>query len=117
MRLAEIMTPNVWTTSPERPFAAALEEMHRHDVHHLVVVEGGRVVGVVSTSDGDRTLPATVGDVMHAQVISATTDTTVREAANLMRGHSIGCLPVFDGDQLAGIVTTTDLLELIGRGA
>ena len=41
---------------------------------------------------------------------------TVREAANLLRGRSIGCLPVFDGDQLAGIVTTSDLLELIGRG-
>jgi CBS domain-containing protein len=41
----------------------------------------------------------------------------VREAANLMRGRSIGCLPVLDGRKLVGIVTVTDLLELLGRGA
>jgi len=40
----------------------------------------------------------------------------VREAANLMRGHGVSCLPVFNGRRLKGIVTVVDLLELIGRG-
>ena len=38
------------------------------------------------------------------------------EQANLLRGHEIGCLPVLDGKKLVGIVTTTDMLDLIGRG-
>jgi predicted transcriptional regulator len=33
-----------------------------------------------------------------------------------MRGRGIGCLPVFDQDKLVGILTVTDLLDLIGRG-
>jgi CBS-domain-containing membrane protein len=41
----------------------------------------------------------------------------VREAANLMRGHRAGSLPVVDGGKLVGIVTVWDFLDLIGRGA
>jgi CBS domain-containing protein len=43
--------------------------------------------------------------------------TTVRKAANLMRGRSIGCLVVTKRDRIVGIVTVADLLELVGRGA
>jgi acetoin utilization protein AcuB len=42
---------------------------------------------------------------------------TVRQAANLLRGRTIGCLPVVEDGAILGIVTTIDLLELIGRGA
>jgi acetoin utilization protein AcuB len=53
---------------------------------------------------------------MSAPAVSATSDMTVRKAANLLRGRSIGCLPVMEDGDLVGIVTTTDLLERIGRG-
>jgi CBS domain-containing protein len=54
---------------------------------------------------------------MSRKVITAAPETTVREAANLMRGHRVNCLPVVSGRRLRGVVTTLDLLELIGRGA
>jgi CBS domain-containing protein len=58
-----------------------------------------------------------VRELMTAKLVTATPETTVREAANLMRGHNVNCLPVFNGrDRLTGIVTAVDLLELIGRG-
>jgi CBS-domain-containing membrane protein len=58
-----------------------------------------------------------VGDLMTEKLVVVRPDTTIREAANLMRGHSVNCLPVFNGqDRLKGIVTVVDLLELIGRG-
>ena len=41
----------------------------------------------------------------------------VRQAANLLRGRTIGCLPVLEDGKLVGILTTTDLLEQIGRGS
>jgi acetoin utilization protein AcuB len=117
MRLHDIMSKRVVTVAPGRPVSEALEEMRQHDLHHLVVVDEGKVVGIMSARDrGDGQLGREVRDVMHAPVVTATTRTTVREAANLLRGRSIGCLPVLDGDRLAGIVTTSDLLELIGRG-
>ena len=37
-------------------------------------------------------------------------------AANLMRGRTIGCVPVVEGRRLVGIVTASDLLQLLGRG-
>ena len=41
---------------------------------------------------------------------------SLKRAAELMRGNNIGCLPVVEGQQLVGIVTTADLLELIATG-
>ncbi len=53
---------------------------------------------------------------MTEQVIVGNPEMTTKEAANLMRGHIIGCLPIVEGDELVGIVTISDLLELLGKG-
>lgn len=92
-------------------------------IHHLVVMNGRAVAGIISDRDlggarGTRLREGRlVGDLMTANVVTAARTTTVREAANLMRGRSIGCLPVLDKGSLRGIITVTDLLSLIGRGA
>jgi CBS domain-containing protein len=86
----------------------------------LLVFTGGRVVGILSDRDfGRRAGPrgtGTVTEVMSDDVVTASPQMTIRQAANLMRGRWIGCLAVVDGPTPVGIVTTTDLLELIGRG-
>jgi acetoin utilization protein AcuB len=118
MRLAQIMTQDVLGTTPQHLVADAMEEMRRRNVHHLVVIDDGNVVGILSMRDGTGVAAGSrVGDVMRTELVTASTETTVREAANLLRGNMIGCLPVFEDDQLVGIVTITDLLELLGRGA
>jgi acetoin utilization protein AcuB len=101
---------------------AAWELMRLHGIHHLVVTRGADVVGVISDGDlGGRSGRAlrvnrSVDDLMTDNVVVAKPETTLRQAANLMRGRSIGCLPVLDGDRVVGIVTVTDLLEALGRG-
>jgi len=122
MRLNEIMKRDVVTLSAEAPEDQAREQMRRNRIHHIVVMRGAEVVGVVSNRDLGRfepgtRIPRTVGDLMTPAVATATGSTTIREAANLMRGRTIGCLPVVEEGRLAGIVTTSDLLTLIGRGA
>jgi CBS domain-containing protein len=52
---------------------------------------------------------------MTSRVIVASPDTTVGEAARLLRGYTIGCVPVVDGKDLVGIVTTSDLLDLLAE--
>ena len=122
MRLTDIMTKNVVQTTSSRSAADAFADMQRRGIHHLVVVDAGKVVGVVSDRDLGGARAATtraqrqVADYMTRTVVSATPETTVRQAANLLRGRGVGCLPVFAGDKLTGIVTTTDLLDMIGRG-
>jgi acetoin utilization protein AcuB len=117
MRVNEIMSKEIVTVAPTRAIGEARAAMKRARIHHMVVVDGRRAVGVVSERDLVGPRGRTVGDVMARSVVAAKTTTTVKQAANLLRGHTIGCLPVYDGDRLVGIVTTTDLLELIGRGA
>src|SRR5690606_25269060 len=83
----------------------------------------GHLVGVVSERDLGGTGPASpagdplVRDVMSTDVVSAAPATTLRQAANLMRGRTVGSLPVLEGDKVVGLVTVTDLLSQLGRGA
>jgi CBS domain-containing protein len=95
--------------------------MRLHRIRHLVVMEGKRVVGIVSERDlgGSRGAALrtgrTVEDLMARDVATATPETTIRQAANMLRGRTIGSLPVMEEAKLVGIVTVTDLLELVGE--
>lgn len=119
MRLEEIMTREVQTISPSATIAEARAAMKSKRVQHLLVRDGREIVGVVSQRDfGVR--PGTaekqrVADVMTFDLVTGKPNTTVQQAANLCRGRNVGCLPVLDGRKPVGIVTTTDLLALLGR--
>jgi hypothetical protein len=54
---------------------------------------------------------------MSPHVVTAARDAPLKRVANLMRGHTIGSVVVVDNGKPIGIVTTADLLELLGRGA
>lgn len=96
--------------------------MRLHGIHHLVVIKANRVVGVLSDRDaGGRRgaavrVNSSVADLMTAPAVTVEPTTTVRQAANVMRGRSIGCLVVAESGRVIGIVTVSDLLELVGRG-
>ena len=116
------MSVEVMRVGPDEPVEAAWRTMRRHRIRHLAVAEDGDVVGVVSDRDlgGKETaLPRhrTVRDVMTTTPVTAPPDTTLRQAANLMRGRTIGSLLVVEDGKLVGVVTTTDLLNVLGRGA
>jgi IMP dehydrogenase len=124
MRVNDIMSAPVYTIGANESAATAWETMRFRQTRHLVVTgEEGRVIGVLSASDlggknGDAVRARRrVCDLMTEKLVVAHPETTIREAANLMRGHAVNCLPVFNArDRLKGIVTVVDLLELIGRG-
>jgi acetoin utilization protein AcuB len=118
MRLQEIMSKPVQTIAPDANAVEAGARMRLRGIHHLVVVSGSEVLGVLSQRDIVRAkVTETVAAVMAPNPVTATPETTVRKAANLMRGRGIGCLPVSDGKRVVGMVTAADLLILIGRGA
>lgn len=121
MRLQDIMSTEIKTIGPEATIAEARGAMRGGGIHHLLVRDRRDVLGILSEGDlGFRAVAdgkgLRVGDVMTKAIVTAPPDTTVRQAANLLRGRSIGCLVVTEGAKPVGIVTTTDLLELIGRG-
>jgi CBS domain-containing protein len=118
MRLQQIMSTPVATIAATASAGEAKEMMKREGIHHLVIGGGRTPLGVVSARDLIGAAPSkTVGDFVSQTAVTATSRTTVREAANLLRGRTIGCLPVVDRGKVVGIVTIADLLELLGKGS
>ena len=115
----------VETTTAGTPLIEAYEQMETEHIRHLPVLEGGQLVGVITDRDlRYATSPfhpspvdadAPVEQAMTRNPITAGPLDPVEEAARLMRTHTIGCLPVMEGDTLAGIVTGSDLLDAILR--
>jgi CBS domain-containing protein len=122
MRVQNVMTDKVYTVSPGTEAEIAWNLMRMRRIHHLVVTQAGRIVGLLSSRDmpevkGGRIRDAqTVADLMTRRVLTVPPTTLVRRAASVMRGHSIGCLVVVRAGRIVGIVTAADLLELMGRG-
>jgi CBS domain-containing protein/ribosome-associated translation inhibitor RaiA len=123
MEIHEIMSTGVVTITPAEAATAAWTRMRRRAVRHLVVMDEGQVVGVLSERDlGGRSGAGTrrnrtVRELMTRRVEVADPEATIDDAANLMRERLIGSLPVMDGDDLVGIVTATDVFEALGRDA
>lgn len=120
MRIREIMSEPVESVAPSMPLDQAAGLMRALRVHHLVVREGSKTVGILSASDVPTSGAAhdggVVRDVMSLDVVSIEEGETVRRAANLMRGRSIGCLIATRAGKMVGIVTVSDLLDLLGKG-
>ena len=119
MMVHDVMTRAVVTIDRETPCDKARRLMDERRIRHLPVMEGGRLVGMVSDRDvrsvkGDAGGVA-AGSIMTPELLTVTPDTRVERAARLMLEARIGSLPVMDGDALAGIVTYTDLLQAFVR--
>ena len=123
MRVYEIMSAHLKTVPVTAAADAAWAMMRGDRIHHLVVMDGKKVAGVFSARDAGGANGASiregrrVGELMSEHVVTAAKNTPLKRVANLMRGHTIGSVVVVDNGKPIGIVTTSDLLELLGRGA
>ena len=132
MRVGDLMTAKPITVAPGTPMLEARQRMVEERIRHLVVVEDGRVVGIVTDRDIRLNLPSpatslsvweinfllarlTVGNVMTSTVLVVEPDRPIAEAARIMIEHKIGALPVVDGGQLVGILTESDFVRTMAR--
>jgi acetoin utilization protein AcuB len=125
MFVGKRMTRDPKTVSPDDPLSKAAGILREHRFHHLPVVEGGRLVGILSDTDlrnasfaaapreggegqpGDRP----VREAMRTQVWSVTPEDSVEDALLILTREKFGALPVLEGDRLVGIITRADLLN------
>jgi CBS domain-containing membrane protein len=135
MQVSEIMTRDVITLLEEDNLESVGATLARFRFHHLPVVDGRRLVGMMSQRDMlrftvagvDRSPPARmrearfleqtfVRDVMHPDVITARPDESVQSAAERMLAHRFGALPVVDDQEnLIGIVTENDIVRSVAH--
>ncbi|AZR74693.1 histidine kinase [Anoxybacter fermentans] len=113
MFVKDIMVKNPITVSPDATLLEAEKLMSVNNIGRLIVVEDGKVIGMLTDSDlvHQHELETKVEVLMSTDVIKVYEDQTVQEAAALMADHHIGGLPVFDREEnLVGIVTAEDLV-------
>lgn len=122
MLVASIMSREVRVVSPDASAERAWQFMQEEHIRHLVVVDDDRVIGILSDRDlgGAHGAATRAGkqarDLMTPHAIKIGADTDVREVAKILRDLTIDCLPIVDGvdgAQLVGIITTTDLLDVV----
>lgn len=123
MLVQDIMKHPPLTVASGTSLGDTYRVMQQKKIRHLPVVEGTKLVGVVT--DRDLRLAtsvlaahpfapeARVDDVMTRDVRTAHPMDPMEDAARVMRELKIGCLPVVDGDDLLGIVTGIDLLDAL----
>lgn len=131
---ADVMVGSPPTIGMDETMARVRTVLESTRSQHLVVVEGGRVVGVLSESDvlaalspnlstpseTDRdlaTLSKRAHQVMSRHPLVATPQTPVGELVETFRARAIGCLPIVDGEHgLLGLVTLRSLLFALYPG-
>lgn len=113
------MTTPAWTIGAESTLEEAARLMARERLHHLPVIEGGRLAGIVSASDLiGRDAPDAgrkrVGDVMQREPAVLSRTSTLQDAAARLASGDFHSLPVVDPEgKVVGIVTSTDLITVL----
>ncbi|NNF41245.1 MAG: CBS domain-containing protein [Woeseiaceae bacterium] len=121
-----IMSTNLITVPPSATLAEARTLMHDHRIHHIPVIDNGKLTGLLTLTnvlaatdsflrDPKNRIHANeiiVEDAMVSEVATVDLHAGLRQAALFIEKHKIGCLPVMDNDKLVGIITDTDFVAV-----
>ena len=116
MALADMMTRNPRSVTPDTPVIAAAQAMRDHGVSSLMITTGDTVKGIVTTRDLTNKALAQgmphdtpVAEVMTADPVTLPSSALVSDVLHAMVERRITHMPVVDGGKLVGILTQTDL--------
>lgn len=128
--VSHIMTAHVFSAKEEDSLRQAVELIRENDIHHLPITKGNGVSGIISSTDINRLSfgslfenqdgadmavydMLSIPQVMTSSPVTVSPDTTIKEVAELFASHAYHALPVVEGEQLRGIVTTTDVIKYL----
>jgi CBS domain-containing protein len=127
LKVRDVMTPNPVTLSPEESLMEALQLMRLRKIRRVPVVSAaGKLVGLLTEGDLKRAEPSTLSDtqeqfmavmegtqvnrIMIQNLVTATPDTPLIDAARTLFRNKYGALPVLEGEKLVGMLTDHDLI-------
>lgn len=132
MFVRDIMTTDLTTLREDEALLDATLILARGGFRHIPIVKGSELVGIVTERDVKHYTPSVLSGItqeeynrlmeatplskiMRRNPVTVEPGRTVYEACQLLYDHRIGCLPVVQGKELKGIITTTDVLSLTLR--
>ncbi len=118
------------TVKKDDSFRYALKLIRKEGIRHLPVLDGKKVVGIVTDRDLRQAAPSPattlevhelnyllerlkIDAIMTRKVITVTPESSLLDAARLLLTHKVGCLPVVEREELLGIITEGDLLRAL----
>ena len=110
---------NVVAAGPDDSLYQALALISQHDIGALIVMEGGKMVGIFSERDyarksilyGNSSTETRLRDMMTARVHHVTPEQSLEECMALMTEKHIRHLPVLEGDEVVGVISASDLIR------
>lgn len=127
--VSHIMTKNPKTVHVGQKLSEVRELLIQGGFHHMPVVNGKKLVGIISATDilrvsydydadtrgNDAVLDhtRTITDVMQAEPMTLGATASIRSAAQVFSKNWFHALPVVEDEELVGIVTTTDLMQYL----
>jgi CBS domain-containing protein len=123
--VGQFMSTDLFTVGPDDLIDLAASVMDWRHIRHVPVEDQeGRLVGLVThrgllrmmiNSAASNAKLTTVQEVMVQDPITVSPSTSSLEAMDIVRQNRLGCLPVVEGDQLVGIITSYDFLEATAK--
>ena len=118
-QLLQAKTKALCTVSPGTPVFEALKQMAEKDIGALLVVENGKLAGILSERDyarkvilhGKSSHDTPVREIMTERVVYVQPKNTVEECMALMTDKRIRHLPVLENDKLIGVLSIGDLVK------
>ena len=109
----------LWSVAPEASVFEALQILASHDIGALMVIDHGKVVGILSERDYTRKVALTgrasketkVREIMTTTVTSVTPNTRTKDCMALMSQKKFRHLPVIDGATVVGMLSIRDIMD------
>jgi CBS domain-containing protein len=113
----DAMTPGVKTATPSLSLSDAAKLMKQEDVGSVPVVDGERLIGMLTDRDivvrgiagGSDPQAVTAGDIASRDIVTVRPDDDLDEALRLMAQHQVRRLPVVDEGHLVGVLAQADV--------
>jgi acetoin utilization protein AcuB len=131
MIVQDLMTKRIVTVELDDKLAMVKDIFEHMHFHHLLVIDGGRLIGVISDRDLLKALSPNIGtstesykdtatlnkrvhQIMTRDPITLRPDASLQDAVNVFNSHSISCIPVVDDDDRPiGILSWRDILRVL----
>ena len=109
----------LYSVSPSTPILEAMQIMAEKNIGDLLVLEEGRITGIISERDfvrktakaGGCDLNAPVSEMMTREVITVTPTQSIEHCMQIMTEKHIRHLPVVEGDQIMGLISIGDVIK------